>query len=100
MSWKKSSKCESSHCVEIEDGFHKSSFCESAHCVEVAFASSTQCADACVNVATCVEVGKPDDTCDMIHVRDSKDPTGPVLNFTRDEWKAFLLGAKAGEFDV
>lgn len=32
-------------------------------------------------------------------VRDSKDPDGAVLTFTPAEWAAFLLGAKAGEFD-
>jgi hypothetical protein len=36
----------------------------------------------------------------QILIRDSKDPDGPVLVFTRDEWIAFLDGAKAGEFDV
>ncbi len=34
----------------------------------------------------------------VIAVRDSKDPDGPVLAFTRDEWEAFLAGARAGEF--
>lgn len=32
-------------------------------------------------------------------VRDSKDPGGPVLVFTEDEWQAFLRGARDGEFD-
>jgi hypothetical protein len=35
----------------------------------------------------------------MVAVRDSKDPDGPVLLYTRAEWRAFLHGAKAGEFD-
>jgi Domain of unknown function (DUF397) len=30
-------------------------------------------------------------------VRDSKDPDGPVLRFTADEWRAFVRGVKAGE---
>jgi hypothetical protein len=34
-----------------------------------------------------------------IGVRDSKDPEGPVLRFTPDEWHAFLGGARNGEFD-
>lgn len=34
-----------------------------------------------------------------VAVRDSKDPNGPVLRFTRTEIAAFLDGAKAGEFD-
>ena len=33
-------------------------------------------------------------------IRDSKDPQGPVLTFTRREWAAFIGGAKDGEFDV
>lgn len=33
-------------------------------------------------------------------VRDSKDPAGPILVFTKAEWQAFLAGAKAGEFDA
>lgn len=32
-------------------------------------------------------------------VRNSADPDGTVLVFTPAEWKAFVLGAKAGEFD-
>ena len=35
-----------------------------------------------------------------VGVRDSKDPSGPVLRFTPEEWRAFLAGAVAGEFDV
>jgi hypothetical protein len=35
----------------------------------------------------------------QIGVRDSKDPQGPVLRFTPDEWRAFLGGARHGEFD-
>lgn len=34
-----------------------------------------------------------------VALRDSKDPTGPRLHFTRSEFQAFLAGAKAGEFD-
>jgi hypothetical protein len=44
----------------------------------------------------CVEVAAIDGG---IAVRDSKDPAGPVLHFTRGEILAFLQGAKAGEFD-
>jgi hypothetical protein len=35
-----------------------------------------------------------------VAVRDSKDPDGPVLEFTPLEWLCFLAGAKAGEFDL
>lgn len=36
---------------------------------------------------------------DVIALRDSKDPAGPVLLFTRHELWCMLDGAKAGEFD-
>ena len=45
----------------------------------------------------CVEVAFVDGA---IAVRDSKNPTGPVLLFTQGEWDAFVEGAKDGEFDV
>jgi hypothetical protein len=34
-----------------------------------------------------------------IKIRDSKDPEGPVLQFTPAEWDAFLGGVRNGEFD-
>jgi hypothetical protein len=34
-----------------------------------------------------------------VDLRDSKDPSGPVLNFTRYELAAFVDGARRGEFD-
>jgi hypothetical protein len=33
-------------------------------------------------------------------VRDSKDPAGPVLAFTPDDWRAFTAAIKAGEFSL
>ena len=36
----------------------------------------------------------------VITMRDSKDPDGPVLTFTPDEWRAFTLGVQDGEFDL
>jgi hypothetical protein len=44
----------------------------------------------------CVEVA---DTPAAIGVRDSKDPAGPVLVFTRTGWQAFVTRVKAGDFD-
>jgi hypothetical protein len=35
----------------------------------------------------------------MIALRDSKDPHGPVLLFTKPEFVAWLDGARKGEFD-
>jgi hypothetical protein len=37
---------------------------------------------------------------DEICVRNSRDPEGPVLRFTKQEWTAFVAGVKAGEFDA
>ncbi|GAA1820097.1 DUF397 domain-containing protein [Planosporangium flavigriseum] len=45
----------------------------------------------------CTEVR---DRGDAIDVRDSKNPTGPMLTFTPADWAAFVEGVKAGEFDL
>jgi Domain of unknown function (DUF397) len=45
----------------------------------------------------CVEVaGLPGGS---VGVRDSQDPAGPVLRFTRGGWDTFLGGARRGKFD-
>lgn len=46
---------------------------------------------ACVEVATTRETAL---------VRDSKEPTGCILTFSGEEWRAFLVSACAGEFNV
>ena len=46
----------------------------------------------------CVEVAHLDGG--RVAVRDSKDPSGPVLVFTPGEWDAFLDSARRGEFDL
>lgn len=79
----------------IDSGWRKSSHCDSGTCVEVKFVKATQS-----DVDHCVEVGFCDCEEQSIHVRDSKNPTGPVLRFTLDEWRAFVGGAQDGEFDV
>ncbi|WP_404828625.1 DUF397 domain-containing protein [Spongiactinospora rosea] len=33
----------------------------------------------------------------VVGVRDSKNPTGPTLRFTPDEWRTFLTGIKNGQ---
>lgn len=58
------------------------------------FRKSTKSGPNCDN---CVEVAFKDG---HYGVRDSKNPTGPVLVFTPAEWDAFTEGAKAGEFDL
>ncbi|MFE9323326.1 DUF397 domain-containing protein [Nocardia sp. NPDC052278] len=45
----------------------------------------------------CVEVAFLDG--DMIGVRDSKNPSGPVLVFTPSEWDALTAGVNDGEFE-
>jgi hypothetical protein len=32
-------------------------------------------------------------------VRDSKDPNGPALRFTTEQWSVFTTGIRTGEFD-
>jgi hypothetical protein len=49
------------------------------------------------NCDNCVEVAFVGGA---IAVRDSKNPSGPALIFTPDEWDAFVAGAKDGEFDL
>jgi hypothetical protein len=50
------------------------------------------------NTGNCVEVRHLSPG--VVQVRDSKDPDGPVLSFTCDEWTAFTGGVKDGEFDL
>jgi hypothetical protein len=45
--------------------------------------------NACVEVAL---IGQD------VALRDSKDPDGPVLCFTKQEWDAFTAGVSAGDF--
>jgi hypothetical protein len=37
---------------------------------------------------------------DVVLVRNSKDPNGPVLRFTRAEWEAFVGGVEDGDFHL
>ncbi|WP_282785777.1 DUF397 domain-containing protein, partial [Nocardia sp. CC201C] len=46
--------------------------------------------------AECVEVAELPNG--GMAVRDSKDPSGPMLRFTAGEWDAFIAGAEQGEF--
>ncbi len=64
--------------------WHKSSHCgEDGACVEVA-----------------IVPGSKEGSEYVITMRDSKDPDGPVLTFTPQEWHAFTLGVQDGEFDL
>lgn len=44
----------------------------------------------------CVEIAELGD---MVGVRDSKDPNGPVIELTRSEWCAFVDAVKRGDLD-
>ncbi|HEY0637813.1 MAG TPA: DUF397 domain-containing protein [Pseudonocardiaceae bacterium] len=59
-----------------DTSFVRSSFCTMGSCVAVALGADGRVA-----------------------VRNSGDPDGPVVEFSRDEWAAFVLGVKNGEFD-
>ncbi|GIF95556.1 DUF397 domain-containing protein [Catellatospora citrea] len=60
--------------LESHVNWRRSSRCDTGACVEVAQFGP--------------EVG----------VRDAKDPQGPVLRFTRQEFAAFIAGVRAGDF--
>ncbi len=49
---------------------------------------------ACGADGECVEVCFDSE---RVHVRGSRDPHGPMLTFTRDEWRAFCAAVQAGE---
>lgn len=73
----------------------RSSYCgEAGACVEVAYRKSIRSGPYSDN---CVEVADSD-SCDLIHMRDSKDPDGPRLNFSRASWRAFIDAVKRDEF--
>lgn len=61
---------------------------------ELEYVKSTKSGPNCDN---CVEVAA---IAGGRVMRDSKNPTGPVLVFDNAEWDAFVLGAKDGEFDL
>jgi hypothetical protein len=50
------------------------------------------------NGGQCVEVAR--NMRDVVAVRDSKNPEGPALVFTPQEWRAFLDGVRADEFSL
>lgn len=35
-----------------------------------------------------------------VEVRNSKRPNDAIIRYTDSEWKAFVAGVKAGEFDI
>lgn len=55
-----------------------------------------QKASFCTHCSQCVTVAHKND---IIAVRDTKDASKMTLQFTKDEWQAFIAGVKKGEFD-
>ncbi|MEV7845010.1 MULTISPECIES: DUF397 domain-containing protein [Streptomyces] len=45
----------------------------------------------------CVEIARLEEG--HVALRNSRDTSGPALVYNSAEWKAFLAGAKSGEFD-
>jgi hypothetical protein len=50
------------------------------------------------NGGACVEVAR--NLSAVVAVRDSKDPDGPRLAFTSDDWDTFTAALKAGGFNL
>jgi hypothetical protein len=50
-----------------------------------------------VHNGACVEVAMLPG---IVAVRDSKDPSGPVLSYEPAQWRAFLDSARSGAFDL
>jgi len=61
---------------EMPPLWRKSSFSQSGDCVEWIYSEA------------------------LVHVRNSKDPSGHALEFTHSEWQAFISGVKSGEADL
>lgn len=73
-----------------EDGWRKSTFCAGGECLQVrAWRKSRRS----VGNGACTEVGQHDHG---VAVRDSADPSGPVLALTAASWLAFTAALKAG----
>ncbi|MET8831770.1 DUF397 domain-containing protein [Streptomyces sp. NPDC004610] len=75
-------------CLEVSFTWRKSSYSdgEGGDCVEVAYnwrksTYSDGSGGECVEIATCPHT---------IHIRDSKNPTGPQLALSTDAWSQFL----------
>ncbi|MET7934357.1 DUF397 domain-containing protein [Streptomyces sp. NPDC005322] len=111
--WFKSSYSDSGggDCVEVAYDWRKSNYSDSSggECVEVAYdwrksnhsdSSGGQCVEVAANWhksshsdstgGDCVEVAP---TPAAVHVRDSKNPTGPNLCISSPAWSAFLAFA-------
>jgi hypothetical protein len=59
------------------------------------FKTSSACHPKLLPPCVAVAINK-----DAVAVRDTKDPTKTTLNFTHEEWEAFIAGVKNGEFEL
>ncbi|WP_441249061.1 DUF397 domain-containing protein [Kitasatospora sp. McL0602] len=50
------------------------------------------------NNGNCIEISEDLLSAGIVPVRDSKDPSGPQLHFTKEAWAAFATAAAAGAF--
>jgi hypothetical protein len=79
LKWFKSSYSDSEggNCVEVALDWFKSSYSdnEGGDCVEVAFSAPRLT---------------------VVHIRDSKNPTGPTLTLGAPAWKAFVSAGQPG----
>jgi hypothetical protein len=74
------------------NGFHKPLETEKIAAISPWLKSSLSHANG-----NCVEIA--DLSNGQVGMRDSKDVTGPMLDFPSEEWKAFLGGIRNGEFN-
>ena len=97
VNWHKSSFSSSDGaCIEVGVGWRKSSYSGSngGNCVEVGVGWRKSSYSGS-NGGGCVEVARHVPA--VVAVRDSKDPDGPVLAFSREEWQAFTVRLKSGD---
>lgn len=89
--WRKSSYSLSSNCVEV--AWRKASASNGHNeCAEVGWNKSSHSGGSgCVETAT---------GCGLVYVRDSKNPDGPKLTFTSQDWAEFTAGVRAGKYAI
>lgn len=66
----------------IMEKWIRSNHCGGGECVEVVWRQSRHC-----DSSACVEVTDQEG---VVLMRDSKDPDGPVLQFTKEQWQEFI----------
>lgn len=96
MAFRKSSYCYETGCVEVDIEYRTSSFCSGGDCVEVGMGFVKASASNPNGARVQVKAEEGGEGVIVVKVRDSKNPDGPVLEFTEAEWEAFLLGMDAG----